>query len=95
MSKVNRGRDKFEQNKTTFTPFAMASTAIEENVVFLPLEIVAKSVGFSFDVGKGYLFVYLSVYFNVFCAKFNLEITLTLSYLLPKRLIDCYHYTVY
>ena len=30
----------------------MAAKEIKENVVFLPLEIVKNSVGFSFDVGK-------------------------------------------
>ena len=32
--------------------FAMAAKEIKENVVFLPLEIVKNSVGFSFDIGK-------------------------------------------
>ena len=30
----------------------MAAKEIKENVVFLPLDIVKNSVGFSFDVGK-------------------------------------------
>ena len=34
--------------------FEMSAKEIKENIVFLPLEIVKNSVGFSFDVGKLY-----------------------------------------
>ena len=48
----------------------MAANEAEENVVFLPLDIVKNSVGFSFDIGKTcYLFLYFSRYPSVlFCS---------------------------